>query len=237
MEFLILYITLAYFLIGSCIAWYLTRRKTKPIPTSIWTKLFVYISIVFLMIFLLMLGYFIYVIILIGTTGLFEITSARNRTQARLSQYILPLFVYVTIVLLSCFFVKGLNINSALFIYTIIFIFDGFSQLGGQLLGKHKIAPKISPGKTLEGLIIGCFVSFTTGIFINQYYNTMPYLMILLIIIGAFAGDLLASLYKRTLHIKDYNQLIPGHGGILDRFDSLLGATALLGIIEFTHKI
>jgi len=237
MEFLIIYITLAYFLIGACIAWYLTHRKTNPIPSSIWTKFFVYISIVFFMIFLLMLGYFLYVIILISTAGLVEIISAQNRIHSRIPQYILPLFIYLSIVLLSCFFASGLKTNEALLMYTIVFIFDGFSQLGGQLLGKHKIAPKISPGKTLEGLIVGILVALFTGIFINLYHNTMPNWVIFIIIIGAFAGDLLASLYKRLLHLKDYNQLIPGHGGVLDRFDSLLGATALMGIVEFTHKI
>jgi phosphatidate cytidylyltransferase len=96
----------------------------------------------------------------------------------------------------------------------------------GMALGKHKLCPSISPKKTIEGAIGGVLGStLLCGLF---GYFALPDLFVHCILIGAFgsifsmAGDLVASIIKRNLEIKDYGTLIPGHGGILDRFDSVL---------------
>jgi phosphatidate cytidylyltransferase len=93
-------------------------------------------------------------------------------------------------------------------------------------LGRHKLCPSVSPQKTVEGAV-GSLVGslLLCGAF---GYLLMPALLVHCLIIGAIGGvvsqlgDLTASVFKRNLGIKDYSNLIPGHGGILDRFDSVL---------------
>lgn len=103
---------------------------------------------------------------------------------------------------------------------------DSMAYFAGFLFGKHKLCPSISPKKTIEGSIGGILGSVIfSGIF---GYIMIPRLLIHCIIIGVLGGivsqfgDLTASIFKRKMGIKDYGNLIPGHGGILDRFDSVL---------------
>lgn len=103
---------------------------------------------------------------------------------------------------------------------------DSFAYLGGSLFGKHKVAPVISPGKTVEGTLangIGCFVAGLIGKF--WFLPELSYLdlVYLTVIFGGlgFFGDLIESTWKRGSEIKDSGSLFPGHGGILDRIDSV----------------
>lgn len=127
-----------------------------------------------------------------------------------------------------------------------IFVFvwsnDTFAYLSGSLLGKHKLFPRISPGKSLEGFIGG--VVLTLGIAgIYAYLSSQnllgcdilkPMQWFIVAAVVCFAGtygDLVESLYKRSLHIKDSGNILPGHGGILDRFDSILFAGPAVYIV------
>ena len=122
-------------------------------------------------------------------------------------------------------------------------ISDIFAYFTGRLLGKHKLIPEVSPNKTVEGAI-GAIV-FTTLIMLlyglivslaTEY--TVNYLVLfiagpILSVVGQ-VGDLFASLVKRERGIKDYGTLLPGHGGIMDRFDSILavsGATMVIVLL------
>lgn len=103
---------------------------------------------------------------------------------------------------------------------------DIMAYFSGYLFGKHKLAPKISPKKTIEGSIGGILGSvLLCGLF---GYFVIPQILVHCIIIGVLGGvisqfgDLTASIFKRKMGIKDYGKLIPGHGGVLDRFDSVL---------------
>lgn len=103
---------------------------------------------------------------------------------------------------------------------------DVCAYFTGMAIGRHKLCPKISPKKTIEGAIGGVVGSILVcGVF--GFYFANPYFIHCLAIgaIGAAisqCGDLTASVFKRKMGIKDYGNLIPGHGGILDRFDSVL---------------
>ena len=103
---------------------------------------------------------------------------------------------------------------------------DVMAYFTGYAIGKHKLCPKISPKKTIEGSVGGIIGSV---VFCGALgYFIMPELMIHCLIIGALGGgisqfgDLTASIFKRKMGIKDYGNLIPGHGGVLDRIDSVL---------------
>ena len=103
---------------------------------------------------------------------------------------------------------------------------DIFAYFTGHLFGKHKIAPNLSPKKTVEGAIGGIIgSSLLCWLFGYLFVNEMATICLFLGVIGGFAGiagDLTASAFKRKMEIKDYSNLIPGHGGVLDRFDSVL---------------
>ncbi|MGZ3647177.1 MAG: phosphatidate cytidylyltransferase, partial [Ktedonobacteraceae bacterium] len=106
--------------------------------------------------------------------------------------------------------------------------FDSGAFFAGHFFGKHKLAPAISPAKTWEGVAGGLVFSIAAGLLFTSWPLGVPwYLAILLgILIGIFAtlGDLAESLIKRQTHVKDSGQFMPGHGGLLDRIDSLLFA-------------
>ncbi len=104
--------------------------------------------------------------------------------------------------------------------------------IGGTLFGKHAIAKHISPNKTWQGLAGGVLASIVVSLALGLSLRLAPVPellgLALLLSLGGFAGDLLFSAAKRFLGIKDFSQLIPGHGGILDRVDSLVLTAPLL---------
>ena len=119
---------------------------------------------------------------------------------------------------------------------TIIFntaLFDTFAYMIGSKYGKTYIVKKISPNKTLEGLIGGLLASlFFSSLLI--YIAEAHYWIVVYFLLGglfAFFGDLLISYFKRKSGIKDTGIILPGHGGVLDRIDSHLIATPLLIIL------
>lgn len=110
-------------------------------------------------------------------------------------------------------------------VFVIALLSDIMAYFTGSFFGKHKLAPTLSPKKTIEGSI-GAIIFSSLGCFIfGIIFNLNTFFMILIGLIGSVVsqvGDLLASLIKRYVGIKDYGNLIPGHGGILDRFDSII---------------
>lgn len=106
-------------------------------------------------------------------------------------------------------------------------ICDTGAYFTGSFFGKHKLCPEVSPKKTVEGAIGGIVSSLVVSLILAFFFGDRGHLLvtlaatILLCVAGMF-GDLFASIIKRRAGIKDYGNLIPGHGGILDRFDSML---------------
>jgi phosphatidate cytidylyltransferase len=117
---------------------------------------------------------------------------------------------------------------------------DVFAYFTGRLFGKHKLIPEVSPKKTVEGAIGGIVcaggLSMLYGFIVSSVTGLTPNYIILAIcgvVLSAFSqvGDLIASLLKREHGIKDYGNIFPGHGGVMDRFDSILAiATVLMAI-------
>ena len=115
-------------------------------------------------------------------------------------------------------------------IFIIAFATDTCAYFVGYAFGKHKLIPNVSPKKTIEGSIGGILGSTICCLIFGHIFNLNMVLMLILGSIGSIIaqiGDLFASSIKRYVGIKDYGNLIPGHGGILDRFDSVILVTPL----------
>ena len=153
-------------------------------------------------------------------------------------------FVYVPMFMAFVYFTRILSYNG-IYVFWLIFISawvcDTFAYFTGVTLGKHRLAPVLSPKKSIEGSIGGVIgavvVAFLFGYFIEYKIfggrnNAVSYM-----IICAFGsvvsqiGDLCASGIKRNHNIKDYGNLIPGHGGIMDRFDSVIFVAPVIFIL------
>ena len=120
--------------------------------------------------------------------------------------------------------------------------FDTGAFFAGHFFGRHKLAPAISPGKTWEGVIGGLVFSIAAALIFTVRPLGVPWYLALLlgVLIGIAAtlGDLAESLIKRQTHVKDSGQIIPGHGGILDRVDSLLFAVIVVYFFaQFVGKL
>jgi phosphatidate cytidylyltransferase len=237
MERLIYRIILAYFILGGIGFYLINRKKERDVARKSYTKFGVYFIIINILFFSIAIqpAVFHYLAIFIVATGSFELS--RLFVKAKFQHtlfFIMSLTAYFI-------FSAGLIVfsladhNLILFTFLILSIFDSFSQISGQLFGKTKIIPKVSPNKTLGGLIGGTLISLISAFLLKSLFGgtiLQLFLFTVGIVVFAFAGDVLASLYKRKYKVKDYSNLIPGHGGFLDRFDSLIagGAWAALAI-------
>ncbi|MDE6066107.1 MAG: phosphatidate cytidylyltransferase [Duncaniella sp.] len=144
--------------------------------------------------------------------------------------YMGQLYIALPLGLMSMYYTLPDGQALLLAMFVMIWLSDTGAFITGSLLGRHKLFPRISPGKTWEGLIGGVIFVIFSAIIMKMYFGWAFSSMSLGILCGmgvtvaAFAtwGDLVESLIKRTLGVKDSGHLLPGHGGILDRIDSLL---------------
>lgn len=108
--------------------------------------------------------------------------------------------------------------------------FDTFSYFGGKLWGRHKVAPRTSPNKTVEGLVAGVIggtlAVAVAGLYMDWLDAPESIVIGLIVCAVAYVGDLFESLIKRDIGVKDSGSLLGGHGGVLDRFDALLFTAA-----------
>lgn len=143
---------------------------------------------------------------------------------------------------LGCMLALSLLGKAVLAILIFIWLNDTGAYAIGSLIGKHKLCKKISPKKTIEGFIGGLAITIIASIIfcskLNDWFAFFPteqiwewLLLAIVIVLCSTWGDLIESMIKRTLKIKDSGTLIPGHGGILDRIDSLLLAMPAAWII------
>ena len=144
--------------------------------------------------------------------------------------YMGQLYIALPLGLMSMYYTLPDGQALLLAMFVMIWLSDTGAFITGSLLGRHKLFPRISPGKTWEGLIGGVIFVILSAIIMKMCFGWAFSSMSLGILCGmgvtvaAFStwGDLVESLIKRTLGVKDSGHLLPGHGGILDRIDSLL---------------
>jgi len=114
------------------------------------------------------------------------------------------------------------------------------AYFSGRAIGKRKLAPSVSPGKSWEGVLGGAILALVLAIVFNFFLGGHAWLSLFLIVIPtslvSVVGDLLESMVKRHRGVKDSSQLLPGHGGVLDRIDGLLAATPVFALaVISTH--
>ena len=153
-------------------------------------------------------------------------------------------FIPIIYIILSliCFFnidFKELNILDFNLLIIIIITFDIFSYLFGKTIGKTKLI-NISPKKTIEGLVGGIIVSSLFAIIFSYYFNILInlqlFMYIFIIIFSSLSGDLIESYFKRKNDLKNSSNIIPGHGGVFDRFDSFLFSIIFYSIFISLYK-
>ena len=124
------------------------------------------------------------------------------------------------------------NPNILLGSFILVWVNDSFAYLVGKNLGKQKLFEIISPKKTVEGFMGGLFFSCIASYFISTFTETLTFTswLILAIIISVFGtlGDLIESKFKRQANVKDSGAIMPGHGGLLDRLDSIIFAAPFI---------
>lgn len=123
--------------------------------------------------------------------------------------------------------------NVLVMVLIMVWMNDNGAYMGGSLLGKHKMWERHSPGKTWEGTAIGVFITLAVALFVGPLFNAEIawYHWIVLGLVCSVVdtlGDLVESMLKRSVGMKDSGKIMPGHGGFLDRFDSLLIVTPLV---------
>lgn len=150
-------------------------------------------------------------------------------------------FVYITVALSSVIVVREASFDFIWYIFIFAWATDTCAYFAGFAFGKHKLMPKVSPKKTIEGAIggiIGCIIISTVyAYFVHPEYILLIGVSALIGSVISQAGDLFASSFKRKLGVKDYGNLIPGHGGMLDRIDSIIFTAPFTYIVMFIAKL
>lgn len=134
--------------------------------------------------------------------------------------------------------IRNINILYLIYVLLVTIISDTFGHFWGTFIGKVKLCPTVSPNKTVEGMIGGTlFGTFIGSVFFNTFISQSAPIFLVIVIslalsIVAQFGDLIFSSIKRKYDVKDFGNIMPGHGGVLDRLDSIIFA-----ILAFSYLI
>lgn len=187
----------------------------------------------------MMLSYMIYFIVVM-TAAVFS----KGSIKLTLTMQSALMVSYVSFGFSSLILLRDFSADYGVVLFLLAFLIpwvcDGAAYFSGVFLGKHKLIPDVSPKKTVEGaiggIVGGVLITAIFGIVMHFGFGKEPnYLMLLgLAFVGCLVsqmGDLIASLLKREHDIKDYGHLFPGHGGVMDRFDSLFTVAVFMFVV------
>lgn len=167
--------------------------------------------------------------LLVSIKALFFLFDKKNKPVDSLSKYVYLIgYIILPFVLITKipFVENSYNPNIILSIFILIWVNDTFAFLVGKTFGKHKLFEKVSPKKTIEGFVGGFIFSIVAGIILAQFLMLQSYIhWIFIAVLASFfgtLGDLVESKFKRIANVKDSGNIMPGHGGVLDRLDSII---------------
>jgi len=183
---------------------------------------------------------FFYLIYIMGVA-----VFSKGRISFKMISEVFMIITYVIVSFSSLSIIRYINRDVGVFWLALVFIVSWVSDSGayivGSLIGKHKLIPEISPKKTVEGAIGGVVAAMLAfllfGLLLDLIIDGISVRYVVLAIYGVILavvsqlGDLIASLIKREHGVKDYGDILPGHGGIMDRFDSILAVSTILLIL------
>lgn len=238
----VLLVLYSAFLFGG-IGLYLASRRVDPtVRRSRLVKFVTYFGIVNLVLFGAFAGApiltaMMLVVIALGARELLALLPAasRNRSATRFGISA----AYLLIAAGALLFAWRAHPAVAVFVFLVVCTFDGFSQVSGQMLGRRRLSPTVSPGKTIEGTVGGLLFAIGMGLLLRPPEWSIPRTLLIctFVAVASLAGDLMASWVKRRANVKDYGTLIPGHGGVLDRFDSFLLAAAACAVAAEASRL
>ncbi len=184
---------------------------------------------------------YIYMIYIMGVS-----VFSKGQTSFKIISEVLLSVTYVVVSFTSLSMIryidKDIGLYKLMLVFIVSWVCDSMAYIVGSLIGKHKLIPEISPKKTIEGAIGGVVSAVVAymlfGLILDLAIPTIKVNYIVLAVFGLVLsvvsqlGDLIASLIKREHNIKDYGKLLPGHGGIMDRFDSIMAVSTILLILS-----
>ena len=174
--------------------------------------------------------FFIFLLSLMVAELIDMIQISKRKTFMYLYMLICILTLFMFVILIAS--IENITLRVIEIIVT-IWIFDTFCYLGGKIFNGKKLMPNISKGKTFNGLYIGIIATLLiAGLYYLEFYSDLykiPFQVIPIIILS-FLGDLIVSVLKRSVNIKDSGNIMPGHGGIIDRMDSFVFVFFFFGI-------
>ena len=200
-------------------------------------RLFTSLFIIFFLLFFIYYfeEYIPFVIILIYSMIFYEILFFFKNKKKR--SFVLFLYVFISLISIEIYIIYFYE--KVLFLYFILLIscFDISSYIFGTLFGKKRILPKISPNKTIFGVVAGLFITLIISLSFNNLFYIFTFstsvVFSALIILFAFIGDVIESFYKRRFEIKNSSNILPGHGGIFDRLDSFVMGSIVMLIFNY----
>jgi phosphatidate cytidylyltransferase len=241
MKLSLFYIIILFSVLSGVGTYFAGRKQNQTERKKNWLKYFTYFIIIISLFVCICFAIKIFPWIcgLILIAGLFEIIRLPKKKPQKINLFYL---IFLGYVLISIGFYSFSNLSQSILLYTLFTVctFDAFCQIAGQLFGKNKICPHISPNKTYEGLFGGLLMSVCTFFIIGKILELTVFHTIIVgfgICIFAFTGDLTASWIKRKYGVKDFSSALPGHGGFLDRFDSFITAGAFVYLFHLIFTI
>ncbi len=179
----------------------------------------------------LLINILMIITVLVNLALLFYLFAGKMKLRNSIEKFIIGLFyigggcIFLTMIpYKNDIFAKYLIIG----IFVLIWVNDSFAYIVGKTIGRHKLFPSISPKKTIEGTVGGFVFSIAAAYLLSQFepiLNTRQWLILAsVIVVAGSLGDLIESKLKREAGVKDSGAILPGHGGMLDRLDSLIYA-------------